>query len=255
MRNTDDGNLRSLNRLCFGTLTRGAMTWRAALLGAAVCVAFAVHVAPALAGDDDDDDEPSIEQKVIRGLMHGLGAVDGTEKGIDYRERSPLVVPPKLTLPPPETANAAPKPNWPKDPDVEERRKARLAVKNRDKSKEWGQVLTPEEMKVGTARVKSATSSDQPGNPYSPGGAENPVLSPSQLGFKGIGNIFSSSDKPESAPFPGEPARESLTQPPSGYQTPSPAYTYGLNGDDQKKAASRTYDPSGEGDMISQGRK
>ena len=71
--------------------------------------------------------------------MHGLGAVDGTEKGIDYRERSPLVVPPKLNLPPPETANAAPKPNWPKDPDVEERRKARLAAKNRDKSKEWAQ--------------------------------------------------------------------------------------------------------------------
>ena len=98
MRNTDDSNLKSVKLLGFG-----ALTLRAALLGAAVSVALATHVAPALAGDDDDNDEPSIEQKVIRGLMHGLGAVDGTEKGIDYRERSPLVVPPKLNLPPPET--------------------------------------------------------------------------------------------------------------------------------------------------------
>jgi hypothetical protein len=251
MRSTDSGDLKSMKLLGFG-----AMALRAALLGAAVCVAFAVHVVPAMAGDDDDDDdEPSIEQKVIRGIMHGIGAVDGTEKGIDYRERSPLVVPPKLNLPPPETsASVKPQPNWPRDPDVEERRKVRRAEKNRDKSKEWGVVLTPEEMKVGTARAKSATNTDRPGNPYNAGGSDEPILSPSKLGFKGIGNIFGG-DKPEAAPFPGEPARESLTQPPGGYQTPSPAYVYGLNGDDQKKASNRTFDPSGEGDIISQGRK
>jgi len=251
MRDTDDGILKRLKLLGFG-----AMTLRAVLAGATVCMAFAIHAGPALAGDDDDDDEPSIEQKVIRGIMHGIGAVDGTEKGIDYRERSPLVVPPKLNLPPPESANATPKANWPKDPDVQERRKARRAEKNRDKYKEWGQVLTPEEMKVGTARVKSATSSPQPGdNPFSAGAGEGAVLSPSQLGFKGFGNIFGSSDKPESAPFPGEPPRESLTQPPTGYQTPSPSYAYGLNGDDQKKATGRAYDPGGEGDVVAQGRK
>lgn len=227
MRNTDDGNPKTMKVLRFG-----ALTLRAALLGGAVCVALAAHVAPALAGDDDDDDEPSIDQKIIRGIMHGIGAVDGTEKGIDYRERSPLVVPPKLDLPPPETTAAAPKPNWPKDPEVAERRKARLAAKNRDKAKEWGQVLTPDEMKVGTARVKSATTSPQPGDD-SYGSGMGSVLSPSQLGFKGFGNIFSSSDKPETAPFPGEPPRESLTQPPTGYQTPSPSYAYGVGTNDK----------------------
>jgi hypothetical protein len=249
MRNIDhrdaksSGGPKSMKLLGFG-----AMTLRAALLGTAVCVALAAHVAPALAGDDDDD-EPSIEQKIIRGLMHGIGAVDGTEKGIDYRERSPLVVPPKLNLPPPETsANARPpQPNWPKDPEVEERRKARLAVKNRDKSKEWGQVLTPEEMKVGTARAKTAIEPTQPGNPNSPEGV---VLTPSQLGFKGFGNIFGSS-KPETAPFPGEPARESLTQPPTGYQTPSPSYAYGLNTADQKNV----YVPNSASDIYSTDRK
>jgi hypothetical protein len=231
MRNSDDGILKRLKLLGFG-----ALALRAALAGAAVGVAFAVHVGPALAGDDDDDDEPAIDQKIIRGIMHGIGAVDGTEKGIDYRERSPLVVPPKLSLPPPETsANAAPKANWPKDPDVEERRKARRAINQRDKSKEWGQVLTPDEMKVGTARVRSATTSPQPGDD-SYGAGIGSALSPSQLGFKGFGNIFSSSDKPESAPFPGEPPRESLTQPPSGYQTPSPNYAYGVGANDKTNA-------------------
>ena len=87
MRNTDNGDPKSMRLLgC------GALTLRAALLGAAVCVALAAHVAPALAGDDDDDDEPSIEQKIIRGIMHGIA--DGTEKGI--AASSPLV-PPKLT--------------------------------------------------------------------------------------------------------------------------------------------------------------
>jgi len=255
MRNTDSGDLKGMKSFGFGALTFGALSWRAALACAAISVAFAVHAVPAFAGDDDDDDEPSIEQKILRGVMHGIGAVDGTEKGIDYRERSPLVVPPKLDLPPPETHAAAPAPNWPKDPEIAERRKQRKAEKAYDKSQEsWA--LTPEQIKVGTARAKSATSSDQPGNTFDkPGGAENPILSPSQLGFKGFGNIFGSNDKPESAPFPGEPARESLTQPPTGYQTPSPAYSYGLNGDDQKKASGRTYDPSGEGDIISQGRK
>ena len=33
--------------------------------------------------------------------------------------------------------------------------------------------------------------------------------------------------KTETAPFKGEPTRESLTQPPPGYQTPSPNYAYG----------------------------
>ena len=250
MRNTDNRDRKSMKLLGFG-----ALTLRAALLGAAVCVALAAHVAPALAGDDDDDDdEPSIEQKIIRGVMHGIGAVDGTEKGIDYRERSPLVVPPKLDLPPPETSASAkpPQPNWPKDPEVEERRKQRRAEKKYDKSQEsW--MLTPEQTKVGTSRAKSATNSDQPGNPYT-AGPDDAVLSPSKLGFKGLGNIFSG-DKPEAAKFPGEPPRESLTQPPSGYQTPSASYAYGLNTDDQKRASDRTFDPSGEGDVVSQGRK
>ena len=52
--------------------------------------------------------------------------------GIEYRERSPLVVPPKLDLPPPAgTAAEVKAPNWPKDPD-EARRKAAIAARKKD---------------------------------------------------------------------------------------------------------------------------
>ena len=77
----------------------------------------------ARAGDDDEDDK-TFEEKVIEGIMKGIGGTNMDNTGIDYRERSPLVVPPKLDLPPPASASADVKaPNWPKDPD-EARRKA-----------------------------------------------------------------------------------------------------------------------------------
>src|SRR5262245_56128769 len=54
----------------------------------------------ARAGDDDEDDQ-TFEEKIIEGIMKGLGGTNMDNTGIDYRERSPLVVPPKLDLPPP----------------------------------------------------------------------------------------------------------------------------------------------------------
>jgi hypothetical protein len=53
------------------------------------------------------------------------------------------------------------------------------------------------------------------------------MLSPSQLGFNGSLSDLFGGQKTETAPFKGEPTRESLTQPPAGYQTPSPNYAYG----------------------------
>jgi hypothetical protein len=60
------------------------------------------------------------------------------------------------------------------------------------------------------------------------------MLSPEQLGYTGgLLGMFKSS-KPEAVPFTGEPTRETLTQPPAGYQTPSPSYAYGTGPNDQK---------------------
>ena len=78
-------------------------------------------------------------------------------------------------------------------------------------------------MAVGKTAPTARTNSD----PVQPGTTNNsPALSPSALGFTGFGNIFGG-NKMEEAPFKGEPTRDSLTQPPPGYQTPSSSFAYG----------------------------
>src|ERR1700739_292293 len=88
------------------------------LAQAMLCAAFVALVlgagqSAARAGDDDNE---SMSDKILRTL--GLRALGSTEYELNYSERSPRVVPPTRDLPPPVTANAAPAPNWPKDPDV-----------------------------------------------------------------------------------------------------------------------------------------
>src|ERR1044072_9810347 len=56
---------------------------------------------PVRAGDDEDEDDKTFEEKIIEGIMRGIGGTNMENRGIEYRERSPLVVPPKLDLPPP----------------------------------------------------------------------------------------------------------------------------------------------------------
>jgi hypothetical protein len=192
----------------------------------------------ARAGDDDEDDK-TFEEKVIEGIMAGIGGTNMENRGIEYRERSPLVVPPKLDLPPPAAAAEVKAPNWPKDPD-DARRKAAIAARkkaNKDPV-EAARILTPSEL----AQAKGAKSSggesvDQPGG--NPG--TSAVLSPSQLGYSGgFSGLFGGS-KTETAPFKGEPTRESLTQPPGGYQTPSPNFAYGTG---PKESLNKEYNPA-----------
>ena len=71
---------------------RGRTAWTRALLGVALAaLLIGVNTAPVRAGDDDDD-EPSTYDKVMRAL--GFKNPGAMEYGINYSERSPLVVPP-----------------------------------------------------------------------------------------------------------------------------------------------------------------
>jgi hypothetical protein len=204
-----------------------ALTRALRLAVVALGIGIVMTTGAARAGDDDDDDR-SFEDKIIGNIIAGVGGTNMDNRGIDYRERSPLVVPPRLDLPPPATATNEPKvANWPKDPD-EKRRKAAIAERKKITAKtplEDARSLSPTELNVPGAVAASRTTSD----PSQPGGhpIDNSPLSPSALGFSGsFGNVFAG--KPESAPFKGEPTRDSLTQPPVGYQTPSPNYAYGI---------------------------
>jgi hypothetical protein len=194
----------------------------------------------ARAADDDDEDGKTFEEKIIEGIMTGIGGTNMENRGIEYRERSPLVVPPKLDLPPPAAAAAEVKaPNWPKDPD-DARRKAAIAARKKENKDpvEAARILKPSEL----AQVKGAKSSggetvDQPGG--NPGASA--VLSPSQLGYNGSFSGLFGGSKSETAPFKGEPTRESLTQPPGGYQTPSPNFAYGTG---PKESLNKEYNPA-----------
>ena len=102
----------------------GALRFAAIALG----IGLVMAAGPVRAADDEDEDDKTFEEKIIEGIMRGIGGTNMENRGIEYRERSPLVVPPKLDLPPPAaTAAEAKAPNWPKDPD-EQRRKAAVAA-------------------------------------------------------------------------------------------------------------------------------
>jgi hypothetical protein len=198
-----------------------------ALRLSAVALGVGLLMASSVARAEDDEDEKTFEEKIIEGIMAGIGGTNMENRGIDYRERSPLVVPPKIDLPPPVSAKSeVSDPNWPKDPD-EARRKADRKARQKAKPTpmEAARPLTPSELNVGRTAAPQRTSNDpvQPGNSFN-----NPILSPSQLGFEGrFTDLFGGGNKSESKTFTDEPPRQSLTEPPPGYQTPSPNYAYG----------------------------
>jgi hypothetical protein len=197
------------------------------LASVALGIAFVMTAGIARAEDDEADDS-TFEEKIIKGIMAGVGGTNMDNQGIDYRERSPLVVPPRIDLPPPDTAAQIRQPNWPRDPDVAAR-KASAAAARRGKPEEVleaARPLTPAEMAPKRVRAAASGSPSAPGSPADPN--KNIVLSPSQLGYEGglFKNMFGG-NKGETAKFTGEPARGELTQPPVGYQTPSPNYAYG----------------------------
>jgi hypothetical protein len=204
-----------------------------AAIGLAIGVATLMGSAPARAADDD----ASVEQQIYRGIMDGLGLKRDGEPTISYQQRAPLVIPSNRELPPPEKGDAvtANNPSWPKDPDVA-RRKAQAAMdKDRNISDEREREqnpLRPDQLTPGrraqNAQRRQASKDDGYQAPASGFGNQLP---PSDLGYKGglFGMFgFGSSKKEETAKFTSEPPRALLTDPPVGYQTPSPDQPYGL---------------------------
>ncbi len=226
----------------------GALTLTALVIGA-----------PAYAQDDEPAETNAIqnlEQKVWGGIVRGLGLRNPYAPEIDYRERSPLVVPPNRDLPPPQ-ARAQPRdPAWPKDPDVSRAAKAKEAKRttrsNSQTAKEAsGRPLTPSELDpAGSGRGETTASTNRSNAPTS--GADGAPVAPSELGY--FGGLFSGRAwgfgsgfggyRDETGTFTSEPPRARLTEPPPGYQTPSPDQPYGVT---KRIERTRTeqFDPAG----------
>jgi hypothetical protein len=189
------------------------------VLGAGLAaVLLCANTAAVRAGGDDPDNE-SAYSKIMRAL--GLKDPRTLDYGIDYNERSPLVVPPTRDLPPPQSAAPPPVADWPKDPDVARRNQAKKedkVVPHPDYVIDSSRALRPDELND----VPGARTGD-------PGRAKEPDdVGVADTGKKNIWdfNIFK---KEEYATFTGEPARQSLTDPPPGYLTPSPDQPYGIS--------------------------
>ncbi|MBI3433879.1 MAG: hypothetical protein HY056_02190 [Proteobacteria bacterium] len=178
----------------------------------------------------EDDEDEWIDTRILRGILKGVGLRRGDEAGIDYRERSPLVVPPSRSLPPPESANvAAQNPAWPVDADVQ-RRKQASAKRRRGRANGMSEIEAESyPLPASQLSKRGPAGSGQ----YPTRTTEQGTDQSSQAELKSVRNLFTwtrmfGGSKDESVPFTGEPDRTILTQPPPGYQTPSPSYPYGL---------------------------
>jgi hypothetical protein len=211
---------------------------------AALCAAFGIVLVIAgstavFAGDNEDDDLPDV--KFFKSLLRGFGLRNGQEAGIEYTQRPPLVVPPSRDLPVPAAAEgslAAGNPAWPVDSDEQRRKAARKAKAERRPHSmnpadgQEGNALRPSELAAGRT--------DKPAVKTSQGAADehSPEMTPSELGYTGglwssilgIGKTVGLADKSETATFVREPTRNTLTEPPAGYRTPSPVQPYGIDG-------------------------
>lgn len=208
----------------------GAAGWRRLFLAGMAALSLAIVLSAPMSSAvhaADDDEEDSVETKFIKKFF---GISDGAS--IDYKERPPLVVPPNLNnLPKPQANAVVNSPNWPKNPeDVERLKRAALQKNQRRKSPEdEARPLTPAELDLG--RKQGAGRVAMPTGPQDQEAESRRMLRPDELGTKPgfFSSLFKDNSKiNETAKFESEPTRQTLTQPPPGYQTPSAAHPYGV---------------------------
>ncbi|MGY2050133.1 hypothetical protein [Methylobacterium sp. JK268] len=156
----------------------------------------------------------------MKKALSSIGLIEPERPAITYRERAPLVLPPKMdkaALPPPVARGAVREeaPQWPSDPEsVARARRAADESKPRGMRGEQGRMsdnnttLSIQEMRAG--RREGAGVTREP--TYKPGDnvREATWMNPLEL-FKG-------KKDEEATPSAVEPSRDILTDPPTGYR-------------------------------------
>ncbi len=146
----------------------------------------------------------------MRDALSGIGLLEKRQDAIDYHERPPLVMPPKLdgkALPPPraQSTSAA----WPKDPEIAERERAaaerRVPKGNQAQGRYNHTTATrPVEEIRGGRRAGASLTTEAQRKPR-----DDSLLSPLELLQGKIANA---------EPSDVEPTRDTLAQPPNGYR-------------------------------------
>lgn len=178
-----------------------------AILAAGVALGLGV-VGPASA-------QQQREGELMRDTLSTLGLIEKERPSIEYRERAPLVMPPKLdgrALPPPRSANASPE--WPKEPEVVARQKAEAEARVPKGNQVQGRyndnnvTLPIDDIRSGRRADANMTTEIE----QKPGDSNRSSfwVDPLEL-MRGIG-------KEKTEPSQVEPERDVLTAPPTGYR-------------------------------------
>lgn len=170
------------------------------------------------------------EAQILDGLLGFIG-VHEEKPEVEYRERAPLVVPPKTALPAPQESAAAKNAAWPKDPDVQRRKAAAASGKVPvTETEEYKRQLNPhlpiDAMRAG--RKAGAGEAPQPGQVFGDNSREANWIHPDNMRALNSKAQQTAGASSGAANCDGTdaPSRRYLTEPPSalrkcvvGYQT------------------------------------
>ncbi|MBA5779010.1 hypothetical protein H2509_17925 [Stappia sp. F7233] len=187
-----------------------------ALANAPLVAVLAGFLGACSTGSDGYNDGTVVEapdKALVRSILGGLGAVDPSEKPIEYAPRAPLAMPTNLhaDLPPPEKAETAA--NWPQASDAE-LQKLREAYAT---SPLTGNRLTPEQLR-GLPQLASSNERDLVAERKAQDEIDGKRLSPDELTKK---RTLTKVDTSKLLDANGQPIRRYLIEPPVEYSTPA----------------------------------
>lgn len=157
------------------------------------------------------------EGVAFKNLMGTIGILPPEKDPIHYRERAPLVLPPKAELPPPSASYASSNPQWPNDPDVAAKRRrldegrSPVTWSETRRMSENNPRMSPDEL----ARGRTATNTQRtiPGSHRGDNARDVLLLSPEQMAARAPSDV-----EDQKAATGKEPARKTLAEPPTGYR-------------------------------------
>lgn len=164
----------------------------------------------------NDDGRGSMYESLLD--MVGMGEKSDPPP-IAYRERSPLVVPPKLELPAPQQPASQRAAAWPTDQEVARARKKATESNARSMAKyketNGGEIVSADELRAGRSADKPTGPVSGPGTGCSMDPFDKSGCSPAEY----WGRLAVAPTKKEETGLQAgvEPDRDFLTQPPKGY--------------------------------------
>lgn len=158
-------------------------------------------------------------------ILGAIGVIEPEREEIEIRERPPLVVPPQLNLrTPKDPERLAQDPNWPRDPDVADRK--RRAADARVPVTETERRRTQQDPRLNYQQLRAVRGAPGQQAANTPRGSvgddnrEELYWRPMEEGRRAA-STFQSRPQAQALAHGQEPARQALTDPPAGLRMPA----------------------------------